>query len=585
MLDIIEHNPYRILGVYSTSPQREIVANQGRMKAFLHVGRSISFPLDLPNVLPAICRTEDSVKEAAAKLTLPADQLRFAQFWFAKVTTFDDIACAKLTSGDIDGAIGIWSKKDSESSLQNRIVCALIRKQYGEAINCAERLYSNYAADFIKMVLGETATASSDNMTHDFLNVLCDGLGASTFMQYITIAEWKQYVGSKSTQPLIDAISASITTAKANRGKGSAARYNAGVKLMNDTKSSLTQLKQFLSATDLQYQVIADKLGLEILQCGIDYYNDSEDRDAAHKAMVLQKSAQSVVVGKMAKDRCKENVDILNEIIKNLPPEEIEEEFYSIIHKINSIKDVNSLIEQTKDDLRNIKKKLGKKDSFYLSISTKVASRALQIVVKTVNEAQKQITSFEDFCETEKRKKHEQGLSPNQLFHMPNFGSILSEDIDYKKLFNVWVVLHNTQVELYKDTLQKSWKHMNMIKNLDMVKDFRQNQYQKNRKALMKLNNQYSFSSSQIQACVILHIVSIIFAFILLRNVLLGLIVGCVFWACAGYEKSKGEDDLWDSLSRGGCAGILIYLALFVFYWLYKIVRITLDYTKGDTSS
>ena len=83
------------------------------------------------------------------------------------------------------------------------------------------------------------------------------------------------------------------------------------------------QLKGFLSTNDLQYQMIADKLGLEILQCGIDYFNDSKERDAARKAMSLQKYAKSIVVGQMAKDRCKENVDILQEIIDNLPPSEV----------------------------------------------------------------------------------------------------------------------------------------------------------------------------------------------------------------------------------------------------------------------
>lgn len=168
MLDIIRNNPYRILGVYSTSPQREVVANQGRMKAFLHVGKSISFPLDLRNVLPAISRTEENVKDAAAKLALPADQLLYAQFWFANVTQFDDIACAKLVAGDMDGAIYIWSKKDNASSLQNRIVCALIRERYQDAVSYAERLYSNYAEEFVRIVLGDTATILSIDLTHDF---------------------------------------------------------------------------------------------------------------------------------------------------------------------------------------------------------------------------------------------------------------------------------------------------------------------------------------------------------------------------------------------------------------------------------
>ena len=48
MLDIVLNNPYRILGVYSTSSQRDVVANQGKMKAFLKVGKDVSFQLDLP---------------------------------------------------------------------------------------------------------------------------------------------------------------------------------------------------------------------------------------------------------------------------------------------------------------------------------------------------------------------------------------------------------------------------------------------------------------------------------------------------------------------------------------------------------
>ena len=54
-MNIINNNPYRQLGVYSTSPQREVVANQGKMKAFLKVGRPVTFPLDLNGLLPMFC--------------------------------------------------------------------------------------------------------------------------------------------------------------------------------------------------------------------------------------------------------------------------------------------------------------------------------------------------------------------------------------------------------------------------------------------------------------------------------------------------------------------------------------------------
>ena len=49
LMNILQNNPYRMLGVYSNSPTRERLANCNRMKAFLKVGKPVAFPLDLPN--------------------------------------------------------------------------------------------------------------------------------------------------------------------------------------------------------------------------------------------------------------------------------------------------------------------------------------------------------------------------------------------------------------------------------------------------------------------------------------------------------------------------------------------------------
>ena len=68
-MNILRNNPYRLLGVYSNSPTKERLANHNRMKAFLKVGKPVSFPLDLPQYLTSINRTATSVVEAEAKLT------------------------------------------------------------------------------------------------------------------------------------------------------------------------------------------------------------------------------------------------------------------------------------------------------------------------------------------------------------------------------------------------------------------------------------------------------------------------------------------------------------------------------------
>ncbi|WP_251620138.1 hypothetical protein [Odoribacter lunatus] len=391
-MDIIQINPYRLLGIYSNSSTKERIANNNRLKAFLKVGKTISFQLDLPQLLPAINRTTDAVAKAEAKLTLPNEQLRYAQFWFIKITPMDDIAMNHLFAGNIENAISIWEKKENVSSLQNRIVCALIQSKYNEALIYAEKLYSAHSTDFVNVVLGENHTASTEELGYCFLDEFYSAIGVQVF-SYSLCDNWKQYLKNKSITPIIETLQSAIDTAKSSKGKGIKARFIAGINLMNDTKSSLSQLRSLLTESNLQYQMIADKLGLEILQCGIDYYNDSEALDAASKAMKLHAYALSIVVGKMAKDRCKENMDILQKIIDELPPVEVfaenravnklVEEFYNENYHFNGAK---NFLFGCEPYLISIKSKLGANNQFYIEISTSIANILLSFVIKKYNE-------------------------------------------------------------------------------------------------------------------------------------------------------------------------------------------------------
>lgn len=460
-MKIINNNPYRQLGLYSTSTQKEVIANQGKIKAFLKVGRQVSFPLDLNGLLPDVLRTELSVADAISKLTLPTEQLKYAQFWFSKNTRLDEIACGKLTNGDLDGAIEIWNKKASASSLQNLLVCALIKKQLEEAISYAQTLYSSYCDEFVKMVLGDNALATSDNLSHDFLNIVCDEFNPNQFLCYITKPEWKVYVGSKSTKPIFDRIASAIGICKSSRDKDPEARLNAGTKLMNDTKVDLTQLRQFVSSSDLQYQMIADKLGLEILQCSIDYYNKSDAAEAAHKAMALQEYAQSVVVGKMARDRCKENVDILTRIIAELPPAEvfnevwaIKEELRKFTHFSDKITYSIDLLNNTKPYLQTIKSKLDSSNGYYLKISTQVVSSALYNVIEEVNSLQNDFT-FKINMEVDK----------------------------------------SAALSSLRSVLHSAWQATQLMDTFDMESDFKNQRYNENRQILSNMCSRLGVST------------------------------------------------------------------------------------------
>ena len=466
-MNILRNNPYRLLGVYSNSPTKERLANHNRMKAFLKVGKPVSFPLDLPQYLSAIKRTETSVMDAEAQLTLPKDQLLYAQFWFVKATRLDEVAFNHLFAGEIDKAEEIWQKKDTASSLQNRIVCALMREDYRSAITCAETLYENplYSDQFVSAILGADGNADVASLAFRFLDVLCDEAGANQLLPFIDDDAWKSHVEEKAVKPLVDSIQDAIAIAKKSKEKGAEARLNAGEALRENTRSAFQQLKGFLSATDLQYQMIADKLGLEILQCGIDYFNGSDEPEAAHKAMSLQKYAQSIVVGQMAKDRCKENVDILQKIIDDLPPSEvyaedkaIKEELRKYCQLPDKICHAVTLLNNTKPHVQSIKSKLGASNSYYLKISTQIVGNALINIIAEVNEAQ----------------------------------TILSADKDDPKA-TLAAILGITHVKL---ALRNAWKAIVIMDGFDMEADFKNGRYNNNRSILIELCKELDVSTS-----------------------------------------------------------------------------------------
>lgn len=402
-LSIITHNPYRVLGVFSNSPKKDIVANKGKLSAFLKVGKTLEFPLDLKTILPPIQRSVDLLSQAESALSLAKDQLRYVLFWFVKQTPIDDIAFNHLKAGDVDTAISIWEKKTSFSSLQNIMVCALIKGDYRRVFSNANILFEEYLQNYIDLLSNQITIATTD-LIHLFLDCLFEekGINHSVFLNLVDNSVWNDYIKTKQVQPLIDSISKEIEKAASVNRKDYKARYLAGCVLKKNTTNLIKQLKQLLPTTDMQYQILIDKLGLEILQCGIDYFNASEEPDAAIKAMELQKYALSIVVGKAAKDRCKKNVDILQKVIEELPPIEVFEEDKAIRKKLSQYfsltieaKYAKDLILYCEPYLFSIKKKAEenyKLKSYYTNISTIIGEAALYNVFQEVNDKGK---SFE----------------------------------------------------------------------------------------------------------------------------------------------------------------------------------------------
>lgn len=454
MVDIIQNNPYRLLGVFSNSPKKELVANQGKMKAFLRTGKTVTFPLDLEGLLPPVDRNEETVEKAKSLVELPQEQLKYALFWFVKRTPLDDIAFNHLYANDITSAMAIWQKKESVSSLQNLLVCALIQNNYKEIAFLADKIFTQYAPDFCQ-IINETLKADKKDLTELFINALSTEKNFDlSLLGTSDVPAWNEYIKGKLVAPVLSEINAAIETARKSRNKGPEANYNAGKKLMTTVQHLLFHYQELVSITDMQYQIMADKLANEILQYGIDYYNDSTDDDAALKALPLQKYALQIAAGCMAKERCKENVEILKKIIAALPPKIISKEVKAIhneLKKFNgstSMKEARDILFACAPYLVAIKEKMGPNEVAYIEISTLLANVLLNFTITKFNE-------------------------------------VVNEQLEY----NIKTDRNGTCFKLMW-VLRFSWHIIGNIEKLDTSKEFVQNRLQPNKKNISEVISQ-----------------------------------------------------------------------------------------------
>ena len=410
---------------------------------------------------------------ADSELALSAGQIKHAQFWFINKTPVDGIAFNHLTSGNIDSAIIIWGKSPNCSSLQNLFVCYLIKDDYQAALNTAVTLYNQYAEDLVA-IIDEKATISINTLIQTVVDTISsDGIDLLPISKSISDNKWKKIIEEKKIKPLISQLNSHVSEAKATKDKGASARLTAGNKLKIATKPLLATLHRVLPLDDTRYQMIADKIAQEVLQCSIDYYNDTDDVDSPAKALPLCEYAKAVAVGNAAKQRCDQNYDVIKEAYDNMPPKEVANEakeinnlltWYAIQAKTS--KKALELLKKAQAPLVTIKEKVGKTNSYYLETSSILGSAALSNVIDEVNNAQK-----ED--------------KPNPLEGLFGTSSVYSI---YSDILGAQERRRQKALKI-KAALHDAWEAIVHIDLLDKTEDFNKNRYQPNRKTLYSIIN------------------------------------------------------------------------------------------------
>lgn len=334
-ISIISQNPYRTLGVLSNSPLKERVGNQNRLAAFAKVNKEVVFPNDFVGIIPEKpLRTSEAIASAINSINLDKDQLKYSFFWFISDSPMDDIALKHLQTGNREKAEGIFQKKETYSSLINSGVLAFIDGNTAIGFNNISKVVHNsaYRAELLQALGIANFQLSEDDIAELWITELLKEIPASKLLSVCTNPTDRAIVGKSTLDEPISAINSAISIAKRADSKNPEVSLTAGTKLMNSTKAPLKAVKDIAGASSHQYQMVADNIAKQVLQCGINYYNNAQDSDveSPRKAMVLLSYALSIAVGQLTKDRCKENYDILKQAVDNMPPAAVAIETHKI---------------------------------------------------------------------------------------------------------------------------------------------------------------------------------------------------------------------------------------------------------------
>lgn len=312
--------------MFTNTSEREVLGNMKRAKAYSHVGRTVAFGADLNSLFPPVVRDEAAIDQARAAITLPANRMRYALFWFVCASEADKAAIAHLDAGETNKAKALLDGKASFSALLNRGVIALTEKDYDTAMSVYSKFIDNkqYREAFVKAVCGEMTQFSKDDVRTAFYGTLKEGMPLSTLVRacstHASRDDYKFVIHMAKEGPLQTINSAIALSKEANDLPMSQLR--AGEELMKSTKSAIAELREILGTDDKQYQMMANNLAERIFELSEDYYRRDYDTisrlQRAKNALILDAYALSIAKDEALKQRISDRTDDLNQLIARI---------------------------------------------------------------------------------------------------------------------------------------------------------------------------------------------------------------------------------------------------------------------------
>ncbi|MCT4035283.1 hypothetical protein CMT72_05060 [Elizabethkingia anophelis] len=328
----IINNPYRIAGILANSSEKDILKQKSKIKRFSEVGKEISSEYDFP-FLSSLSRSSTIIDKAFSDIEQNQNKVFYSLFWFLNLNPIDNTAIQHLISGNKEKAFEIWEKLSNDKEVNSKNYSAFnnistlyllghSKEDLKRGITTKIKLIeSENFKDFVHTVADETFSIDTPKqielLIDELLTLFKGKYSTSEAMELFSNCNGtaQKYLSKKFTEEPVHKIEVQIEQCNKKRINNKGNAYKFGTDLYTNTKSELALLKSIVGNVNLQYKILADNIAKEILQCSVDYFNESQEQEKnsnyLEEAMKLAKLAESVAINDATKNKVKENIGTL----------------------------------------------------------------------------------------------------------------------------------------------------------------------------------------------------------------------------------------------------------------------------------
>lgn len=398
----LRENPFRLLGLLSSSSSREIDSRSKKLRQYLEAGVE-------PNITPdyycpgfecePMSRLPEVIKQAQERLALDQDKLLYALLWFVQMNeTADSVALGTLEQGNLAEAKSIWSQqvytedlelravtKLNSSAFHNLSVCLLCSAQSADIVSGVKlglmALEQGSVLSFLQEKLGIPSMSLQD-VELLYLNRLIRDMQKRRrggLSQLLDLLVHQEYTAKKAlmksyaldaVRTLEETIERSVHQSKTVTGAGLA----ADEKLLSG--EILKQIAVSLPKNDPKYERASNALAKGVKSCGEGNFEDRSEQDdfASQRLMELcHKVRELCHKARELTHRDFSFPSYLSTALVLYKPTDKQEKWmnggtFSAVHKF---------VDECEPLLAQIKEKLGEKSVVYQRYSTIVAQMTM----------------------------------------------------------------------------------------------------------------------------------------------------------------------------------------------------------------